>query len=213
MIRFNAMRKFFTVLSVFFFIFASAIAETTVDDVFRSLTETKVTTGNFVQVKKSKNLKRPLKSSGTYIFSDKGIAWQTLKPFKNSTVVTRDSIIQIGPDGKKNVTDGSSNETFKSVASTLSSLFAGEKASIEKFFTIKSFESNAAEWKMVLEPNDKTIAQALNRIILSGKTSASRTSLDAMEVVQGAADSTTYTLSNQKYKQELSADEEALFKK
>ena len=94
-----------------------SFAEITIDNVFSSLTENKVTTGDFVQEKSSAKIKRPLKSSGKFVFSEEGIVWQTTKPFPSTMVVTKDSIIQTGADGRRNVIDGSSNETFKSVAS------------------------------------------------------------------------------------------------
>lgn len=209
------MKKLLTLtFSILFSTIASlSFAETTIDDVCKSLTSNKVTTGNFTQEKKAANLKRPLKSTGTFIFSEDGIAWQNLKPFKTSTIVTKDSIIQITADGKKNVTDGKTNETFKSAAATLSSLFAGDKSALEKMFVIKSFEADAASWKMNLTPKDQTISQALKEISLSGKVSGKTTSLDGIKITQNETDSITYTLANQTYKQELSSDEKALFKK
>ncbi len=213
MVMFYSMKKLFTILFIFLSTFSFIFAQTTADEVCKSLTANKVTTGTFVQVKKAKNLKRPLKSSGTYIFSQNGIAWQNQKPFKSSTIITKEYMIQIAPDGKKTVIDGSSNETFKSASATLSSLFSGSKSDLEKVFTIKSFSSDAASWKMILNPKDKTIAQSLKEITLSGKVSSKETSLDFLEVIQNETTSTTYTLSNQTYKQELSIDEKNLFAK
>ena len=46
-----------------------SFAEITIDNVFSSLTENKVTTGDFVQEKSSAKIKRPLKSSGKFVFS------------------------------------------------------------------------------------------------------------------------------------------------
>lgn len=190
-----------------------SFAEITIDNVFSSLTENKVTTGDFVQEKSSAKIKRPLKSSGKFVFSEEGIVWQTTKPFPSTMVVTKDSIIQTGADGRRNVIDGSSNETFKSVASTISSLFSGNRSNLEKYFTIQKFDSDNSSWKMFLAPKDATIATSLKEIVLSGSEKASKASLDGMTIKQNETDSTKYTLSNQVYKQELSADEKAFFKK
>ena len=66
---------------------------------------------------------------------------------------------------------------------------------------------------MFLAPKDATIATSLKEIVLSGSAKSSKASLDGMTIKQNETDSTKYTLSNQVYKQELSADEKAFFKK
>lgn len=192
---------------------ASFSESLSLDKVFASITEAKVTSGDFLQEKTSAKIKRPLKSSGKFVFSKDAIVWQTVKPFPSTTAVTSDTLIQIGADGKKSVVDGSTNETFKGIAATLSSIFAGNRAEIEKFFNIKTFESDAAAWKAVLTPKDATIGSSLKEISLSGSVKGSKATLDGMQILQNESDVTKYTLSNQVQKQELSVDEKALLKK
>lgn len=204
----------------FFFIFAFAsvfpqnsnqLANLKVDDVFASLTSSKVTSGDFVQEKTSAKLSKPLVSSGNFIFCGKGIVWAAQKPFKTSTVITESSIIQTGLNGKKQVIDGSSNEVFKSVAQALSSLFTGDKSQLETYFEILSFSSDSSSWKMALAPKDKTISSAIGKIELGGKASGKKASLDSMRIEQSASSSTNYSFSSQVYAKELSREQEKYF--
>jgi len=207
------MKKIISVL--FSLIFACALLSADsadMDKVFTALTANKVTTGDFVQTKTSAKLKKPIKSSGTFIFSDQGIVWRTLKPFPSTMAVTKTSIIQTKPDGTKNVTDGSSNEVFKSIAQTLSSLFSGNRNDLEQYFNIEESALNGSEWKMTLSPKDKTMAGAIKKIELSGSYLSEKSTLNAIRISQGEKDSVSYELSNQVYRQELTDDEKSLFR-
>lgn len=206
-IKFLALTAFLTISSL---TFAENIS---LDKVFSSLTENKVTCGNFKQEKSSAKLKKPLKSNGKFIFSPDGIVWQTLKPFPSTTTVTKDSIIQTGADGKKSVIDGSSNEMFKTVAASVSSIFGGKKEVLEEYFNIKSFESDEKTWKINLTPKDSTISSTLKEVILSGSIKTKKSDLDELLILQNETESVKYKLSNQTHKQELSTDEKAFFQK
>ncbi|MBQ0052316.1 MAG: outer membrane lipoprotein carrier protein LolA [Treponema sp.] len=210
------MRKYNKTIFILFLsvatIFSVYSKNFSVDDVCKSLTEYKVTSGDFVQEKSSPKLARPLKSSGTYIFSEDAILWNTVKPFKTATVITKTSITQIGANGKKPVMDGSSNEMFKTIAATLTAVFTGSKEALEEFFEISDFSSDSSSWKMTLTPKDKTVGSALQKLELSGAISAAeKISLDGMKVYQKDSNNTSYTLSNQKYSQALSDEQKILF--
>ena len=103
------MKKIVKFAAVFLLASLSAFAfcETSLDDVLYSITARKVTSGDFSQEKTAPNLKRPLKSSGTFIFCDTGILWKTVKPFPSTMAVTKDSLIMTAANGTKTVTDGS----------------------------------------------------------------------------------------------------------
>ncbi len=182
------------------------------DSVFSSLTESPVTSGDFTLEKSAAKLKKPLKSSGIFVFCDEGVIWKTLKPFPSTMAVTKTSLIQIKSDGTKTVTDASSNEVFKSVAQTLSSIFSGKRESLEECFNVTSFDADSSSWTMKLIPKDRTIAAALNLIELGGNIKTKKASLDSIKIFQSQTDITTYSLINQQYRQELTDGEKALFK-
>lgn len=218
MMKFRNFLTVFLILNLYFLSFSQNLSKNfTIDDVCSSLTSSKVTSGDFVQEKTSPKLSRPLVSSGNFIISDKGIVWAAQKPFKTSTIITENSITQIGLNGKKQVmisSEGSSNEIFKSVAATLSSLFTGNKAALETYFTISDFSSDSSSWKMDLLPKDKTISSAILKISLGGKIQSQneqKASLDSMKILQSGESSTSYALSNQKYSQELSDEQKKFF--
>jgi hypothetical protein len=173
----------------------------------------KVTSGDFILEKKSEKLKRPLKSFGKFVFSQEGILWKTEKPFPSVMAITTTYIIQTKIDGSKVVTDGSSNEVFKSVAQTISSLFSGNINSLENFFLINDFSYQNNEWKVSLKPKDKNIESTLNNVVIGGVFKEKKASMDFIQIMQNKTDITTYNLLNQIYKQELNDEELAFFKK
>ena len=128
----------------------------TLDDVCASLTEHKVTSGKFSQERKSQKLKKPVSSSGVYIICTEGVVWKTEKPFPSVSAVTETRIIQTLPSGKKTVIDGSSNEVFKTVSKTLSSLFSGNKKLLEENFIIRDLTAKDGQWILLLEPLRRT---------------------------------------------------------
>ncbi len=207
------MKKIFLIAALVTLCFTSGAQS--LEEVFTSITSSPVTSGSFAQEKLSAKLKRSLKSTGTYIICDQGILWQTEKPFPSSMAVTKTMIIQTRPDGTKNVTDGSSNEVFKSIAQTLSSMFSGSRQELESNFTVKNFNVEKENWTLLLEPKDKTIASVLNSIEMGGAVKHvvnNKPSLDLMKITQHQTETITYSFFNQTYRQELTDAEKAFFK-
>ena len=187
----------------------SPLAAFTIDDVCASLSSHGVTAGDFVQEKSLPNTSRKLKSSGTFIFCDRGVVWHTKKPVSSVMVVEESRIVQTMPDGKKSVIDGSQNDIFKSSARTISSVFKGDKTSLETFFSV-TFSADNEMWKMELFPRDSVMASAIKKIVLSGAFGADA-SFDSMEILQGNNLSVSYFFSNQHYREELSNEEKKYF--
>lgn len=199
----------------FFFSFFYGFSQdtTSIEEIYNYLNLNKVTSGDFILEKKSEKLKRPLKSFGKFVFSQEGILWKTEKPFPSVMAITTTYIIQTKIDGSKVVTDGSSNEVFKSVAQTISSLFSGNINSLENFFLINDFSYQNNEWKVSLKPKDKNIESTLNNVVIGGVFKEKKASMDFIQIMQNKTDITTYNLLNQIYKQELNDEELAFFKK
>ena len=208
----NLMKKKISVIAAsMLFVCAGLCAQNfTLDDVCASLTKHAVTTGNFVQKKTSASLKKPLTSSGTFIISREGILWNTKKPYASQMAVTESKIIQTLPSGKKTVMDGSSNEIFKTVSKTVSSLFSGSKNSIEQNFNIVKFEATASAWSLVLEPKDSTIAQVLKQVSVEGERKNSSAEFSKMNISQTDTE-IFYEFTDRKYKDALSAEEKLFF--
>lgn len=146
-------------------------AEATLDSVCRSLTEHPVTAGTFVMQRRIASLPRDLRSSGSFVICGEGIAWNTIRPVRTLLAVTGDKIIQRLPDGSTNVMDGAGNQTFKSIAATLSALFSGDRAALEDNFQV-SFSSAGSSWTMTLLPRDRSVASVMTTIIMEGTQGA-----------------------------------------
>ena len=207
------MKRILSFFAAALFTAVSVSAQTvTLDEVCTSLTEHKVTTGKFVQERKSQKLKKPVSSSGVYIICTDGAVWKTEKPFPSVSAVTESKIIQTLPSGKKNVIDGSSNEVFKTVSKTLSSLFSGNKKQLEENFILKDFSAENEQWILMLEPKDRTIASVLRSVELKGSLSGKKAELCHMQILQNESDCTSYEFTENRYKEELSDAEKLFFK-
>ncbi len=150
---------------------ATGTQEATLDSVCRSLTEHPVTAGTFVMQRRIASLPRDLRSSGSFVICGEGIAWNTLRPVRTLLAVTGDKIIQRIPDGSTNVMDGAGNQTFKSIAATLSALFSGDRATLEDNFQV-SFSPAGSSWTMTLLPKDRSVASVMTTIIMEGTQGA-----------------------------------------
>ena len=181
------------------------------DSVYQGLTAHAVTTGSFTQIKRSASINREFKSSGEYIFSSSGIVWNTIRPFSSVLAISDSAIVQTLPDGSHSILTSSDNQVFANIAGSLSSLFSGNRDSLERNFNVK-FLSSSTSWKIILSPRDATIASALQSIVLTGKSvSDVQTSLDSMLIEELGGDSIYYAFKNQTYKEELSDAEKAFF--
>lgn len=208
------MKKIFIMACAVFLSFNSLIfSETSLDDVFYSIASRNVTSGDFVQEKEAPNLKRPLKSTGKFVFSKDGIVWQTLKPFPTTMSIVGSTLIQTNMKDEKMVTDGSSDETFKSIASAVSSLFSGNRNELEKHYDIKEFKSEGNEWNLSLTLKDKTIANAFSLIKLNGVADSKNSSISNITFFQNDNNVTKYQFLNQIYKNELSEEEKQFLQK
>lgn len=167
-------------------------------------------TGNFTQIKTIRAVNRSLKSGGTFIFSTEGIMWRTEKPFPSSLAVGKTSVIQTRADGSRSVIDASSNRIFMSIASTLSALFSGDSAALHEHFNV-SFSPLPHGWKAELSPKDSVVASVLTSLSLSGKADGSFAVLDSIVMTEASGDTITYVFTEQKFPEELTADEKAFF--
>ncbi len=189
------------------FAFASPV---TVDDVCASLTKHTITTGNFIQEKTVPTLKRPLKSTGNFIFYSEGIMWNTIRPIASNMVVTEKAIIQTSPDGKRSVISGADSAVFQSIASTISALFKGNKADLERNFIV-SVSDSGSTWKMNLVPRDSTISMVLASIELGGEIISGDCSFDTMKIAESGDSTIVYSFIDKVYKEKLTDEEKAYF--
>lgn len=174
------------------------------------------TLGDFTQTKTIASNGRQLKSSGKFIISPLGIMWKTEKPFPSSLILTKTSMIQISANGKKNIMDGKDNQLFENISTSLSSVFSGNLDALQTAFFCdfsNLFESGESKWRLTLKAKDSTIASVMEKIVLSGSfaSSENKAELQALEIFEASNNSIRYEFFNQKYPEELSADEKQNF--
>ena len=199
-------------LLLFFLITSILFAQTTptLETICASLASHTNTSGDFTQTKTIQTNGRKLKSSGKYIICPKGILWQTEKPLSSSLILTKENMIQISANGTKSVMSGKDNQIFADISETLSSVFSGDVMALKKNFTCDFTAGQGGEWKVILTPKDSTIASAMKNLELSGITKP-ETAMKSLVMTEASGNTITYEFLNQKYPEELSADEKQNF--
>ena len=186
----------FVMLTLFCLAGLQAQSSLSLESVCASLAARPNTTGDFIQIKTINANGRQLKSSGKFIISTIGIMWKTEKPFPSSLILTKDSMIQIAANGNKSVMDGKDNQIFANISDTLTSVFSG---------------NSKGGWTLELRPKDSTIASVMERLVLSGALENGAAVLGKLEMAETSGNKIIYEFTNQKYPEELSADEKQNF--
>ena len=209
------MKKITALFAVF--VAATVLFAQDLDSVCAALASRPNTTGDFTQIKTISSNGRQLKSTGKFIISRKGIMWQTEKPFPSALILTEDSMIQIAANGNKSVMSGKDNQIFTNISATLSSVFSGDASALRANFDCEFTGADSASagsanhWSIKLTPKDSTIASVMNCLVLSGSVFQGVASLEALEMQEASGNTIRYEFSNQKYPEELSADEKKNF--
>jgi len=209
------MKKFnkIIIFGLFFLVIGIVAYAQSFEEACSQLALNPVTKGDFTQIKtvNSAKGKRELKSYGDFILCQEGIVWNTKKPFPSKMVVSKTRIVQISSDGKQSVIEGKDNQTFASIAATVTAVFSNNVEEINKAFNTDFKALSDGKWELLLDSKDSTIAAAIGTIKLTGTSSGKSTSLDSMVIQESANSEITYIFSNQSYFKELSNDEKALF--
>ena len=192
---------------IFLFSFQLAAQSLTLESVCKSLASHPNTIGDFSQIKTLQTNGRKLTSTGKVIFSQEGILWQTEKPFPSSLILTKEAMVQVAANGKKSVMSGKDNQIFANISDTLSSVFSGNVDALKKNFVCERVQEADAGWKILLTPKDSTIASVMQSMVLAG----SGADLSSLEMSEMSENTIRYEFKNQKYPEELSADEKQIF--
>jgi hypothetical protein len=171
-----------------------------------------VVKGTFEQVKTIRRLNRSLVSKGDFVIAaSAGMLWITKTPFPSTMAVGRDFIIQTTPAGSRSKLDAKGNETFLSLADTLSSIFTGNAATLaakfDRFFT----ESPGGGWIIGLVPKESAVRSFAERIVIAGSSPAGGALIHSIQIAEPSGDSVRYALANHRFASGLDADEKAAF--
>jgi outer membrane lipoprotein-sorting protein len=171
--------------------------------VTQRLAQHKVVRADYTQSKRIKVLKKPLVSSGSFLYSaDNGVLWTTTEPAPSVLVVTNKGIRQ-QQDGKwKSVRGSSSAVKFSEM---LLAVFSGDTQALGKGFNLY-FSHSDEGWSIGLQPKNKRMAKVVDYLLISGEDL-----VDTFTMVQKNGDSTVSTFSALKTGEALSEDETVLF--
>jgi outer membrane lipoprotein-sorting protein len=211
------------VLRGFLFLFLAGLAQAQAQDVFRyplgpqtteafratcaRLAQHQFISGNFEQEKTLSRLERSLKSSGDFIIAaDRGMVWNTVKPFPSTLTLGKDFMIQSRPGGQKTVLSAQGNETFLRMAEVIGAVFSGNAQGLLDNFAVYYSGGDAGAWEIGLSPLDKTINAFAEKIIMKGDAA-----IRFIQIYEQNGDSIQYILSNHRYPAGLDAHEKAFF--
>ena len=197
-------------LIIFTCAFLPAQNSQSLESICTSLSSHPNTTGDFTQIKTLLTNGRKLKSSGKYIICPQGILWRTEKPVPSSLILTEEAMVQISANGNKSVMNGKDNQIFANISETLSSVFSGDAAALKKNFYCDFSSEKNGDWKILLTPKDSTIAGVMKSLELSGQMDK-EASMKELLMYEASGNSISYVFENQKYPEELSADEKQNF--
>jgi len=174
------------------------------------LAEHPIVKGTFEQEKILSRLGRSLKSEGNFIIvSERGMVWDTIKPFPSTLTLAKDYLIQSRSGGQKTLVSAQGNETFLRLAEVLNAVFSGNAQGLlenfEVYFSIGN-TAGASGWVLGLSPLDKAISTFAARITMSGDEV-----IRNILINEQSGDITAYALSNHTHPAELNDHEKSLF--
>jgi hypothetical protein len=165
--------------------------------------------GEFQQQKKTKHLRRPIKSSGTVVLSNKhGVIWQTVKPVKSTMVITSSQIKTIdSQDRQKVIAPGSDLNTL------FSNALSGNWTLLKAHFDLSTSPSPHKEQKqqqdnmcVTLLPTSTTVKKTFQQMKVCGD----KTKITSLNIVEANGGTTNIEITLAPAKA-LTKAEQALF--
>lgn len=118
----------------------------------------KLLRGTYTQILTQKN--KSFESSGNFmIVNGYGICWITKEPKESITVMGKNSVMQIIPNGTKKVIADSNNAMFSRISNIIKSIFTNDEKSIKDSF-YESIENNT----IIYIPKIKELKKAIEKI-------------------------------------------------
>lgn len=128
--------------------------------------------GEFEQKKTVSGFKKPLVSRGTFLLSrEKGVLWDTHKPFASTLTLTRTSLsAEQGTGGAAYHLDAKREPALTAVNEVMFALLSGDVAALSKRFRVDGELVGKDGWKLSLTPTDAGLARVFRTIRLEGDT-------------------------------------------
>ena len=149
---------------------STARATPLVEGVKARLSEAPLLRGTFEQQKSVKGFKRPLESSGVFLMvKDRGVLWDTRKPFASTLTITPRSLrAEQGPGGASYQLETSREPALAAMNALLLSLVSGDVAALSKSFRIEGTLIDDKAWALTLTPLEPGLSRLFRTVRLEG---------------------------------------------
>ena len=164
-------------------------AEWDLEQLMRSLSQTRSGRASFVEKKSIAMLDKPVESSGELFFTAPDrLEKRTFKPRPESMIVNGDELlIERGRHKYQLQLQG-----YPELAAFLNSIrgtLAGDRKALERSYRL-SLDGNAERWNLLLLPLDEKMLKVIKRILISGV----RDQVRSIEITQADGDSSLMTI-------------------
>jgi hypothetical protein len=128
-------------------------------DVGARLVKTEITEGRFRQEKNIKVLKKPLISTGTFIYHrSRGVIWQTLMPVSSVLLVNQTRLL----------TAQGEQALPPAFGRVFTAMFGGDLQAMKEGFDISGMNDKGGAWKLQLKPKDALLQKIITDMQLMG---------------------------------------------
>ncbi len=155
--------RFYGAALTLLFSVASPLAAASDDDLLAQLADraraNETVGGSFTQKKNIAGLPLPLQSAGLFNYSkQEGVVWRTTEPLQ--------SVLNISTAGLR-FDNGAAVPGSSVLAETLLGIFTGDLSNLAQYFSTE-VSGEPADWKIVLTPQSKMVAEQVTQITMTG---------------------------------------------
>ena len=136
-----------------------------------------VVRGDFTQQRQLAGVKKTLNAQGRFVVDkQRGVIWQTVKPFSQTTRITRNEIVQ--RDGSQVLMKMSADKepVVKTISSVLFAVSAGDVQTLTSYFKHNGTMDNG-RWQVTFTPKNAGLAKVIRQLQLSGDTAVQQVTL------------------------------------
>ena len=175
-----------------------------IEEAFASMTKNEIIRGKFKQTKTIPQLKKSFVSTGTYTLAkNRGIIWNTQKPFPSQTAITDAKIKQQTATSQSEIRSDE-NAIFTQISQTIRAVFSGSTTILNKNFNV-FFQQKNSSWEMGLTPKEDAVKKVIVKIELTGDTLPS-----TMQITDNNGTPMLYEFTESATAMDLTAEERAL---
>lgn len=164
--------------------------------------------GSFVQSKFLKELPKPIRSKGDFVFSrELGLLWHTRVPFDSELVITSAGIFQREGDGATRTLAGGDQPGVQAATSIFFALFSLDLDALGKDFKITS-QGGDPDWQVDLEPRNPATGLLFERAVVRGNSQG----IQGIELLERNGDHTEIRLVDVSFPVSLDTSQRSRFK-